>query len=59
MLELQTFQRIIVQTFVSNFHFIQIQITRGNTIIMILCSNEHLTRRQILNGMISRRDVQT
>ncbi len=52
MLESQPFQRIIVQTFVSNFNFIRIQITSSHTIIMVLRGDENFTRWQMLNGMI-------
>ena len=38
----QTFQRVIVQTFVGDFHFVLIQIPFGDTIIMILRSDQAL-----------------
>src|SRR5690348_11220042 len=49
----QTFERIIIQTLVSDFHLNRIQIPLRNTIIMILSSNKNFTTGKILNWMIS------
>ena len=49
----QTFERVIVQTFVGDFHFVFIQIAFGDAVIMILRSDKNFADWQILNGMIS------
>src|SRR6476660_4776164 len=49
----QAFERVIVQTFICDFHFLWIQVAFGNTIIVILRSDQHLSAWQILNGVIS------
>ncbi len=48
----QTFERVIVQAFVSDLHFVEIQITNRNTVIMILCSDQNFSTWQILDRMI-------
>src|SRR5436190_18301173 len=48
----QTFKRVIVQTLVSDFHLILVQVTFGDTVIMILCGNEYFAIWQVLHRMI-------
>src|SRR6266508_1811636 len=50
--EPQAFERVIVQAFVSDFHFVGIQISSRDTVIMILRGDENCAIPQILNGMI-------
>jgi hypothetical protein len=47
-----TFQRVVVQTFVRDLHFVFVQVTRGDAVVMVLGGDENLTRWQMLNGMI-------
>src|SRR6185436_15982895 len=42
--ESQTFKRVIVQTLVRDFNFIEIQIASRDAVIMILRCNKHFTR---------------
>src|SRR4026209_1716440 len=48
----QTLERIIVQALIRNFHFLWIQVCRGNTIVMILRRDENFTSGKILNRVI-------
>src|SRR5262249_4417328 len=49
----QTFERAIIQTSVSDFHFLWIQVGFFHAIIVFLGCDKHPPAWQILNGMIS------
>jgi hypothetical protein len=48
----QTFDGMIVQAFVSDFHFIFVQVAFGNAVVMILRGDEHFPARQVLDRMV-------
>jgi hypothetical protein len=39
----QPFKRVIVQTFIRNFHFVFVQVACGDTVVMILRGDENLS----------------
>ena len=54
----QTFQQIIVQTLISDFHFVFIQIAFSDAVVVILRGDEHFTDSANVEQGDSRRDVQ-
>lgn len=47
-----SFQRVIVQTFIRDLHIVFVQVACGDTVVMILRGDENLPRWQMLDGMI-------